>query len=280
MKASSDSEEAHIGPEAASGGADEQARSSGNNRQRKQEPETNGHLEPEQRRIYLILFAVALLSALVGLSLILVWMFKFRAVTGIGLSDANQLGNLHAVMMFTFMISLNMYSILIYRTHFMLPKEQLKWAHAILSGLNIVMSLLGVFAMLKSHWIKGIPNFYSLHSWIGATTNAFYLTQFVTGFVSFLMPGLAEHRRAKIMPWHRLSGAVILVLAAAAALTGMTEMIIFQDQDHSYSSFAPITFVVNFAGVSVILMTAITIYLVTAPHWRRPKLPEEEPLKR
>lgn len=240
----------------------------------------NGHLNPRQRRIYLILLSACISMALIGLTLLLVWMFKFRGVTGLGLSDADQLSNLHTIMMYTFMISLNMYSILIYRTHFMLTKERLKWTHAILSGLNIVLSLLGVFAMLKSHWMKGIPNFYSLHSWIGSITNAFYLTQFITGFITFLKPGLAQHRKSKIMPWHRFAGSMILILASCAAITGMSELVIFQDKDGLYSKFSPITFIVNFAGISTIIMTTITIYLISAPQYRRPRQAEEEPLKR
>lgn len=276
--ASLDSEETtNIGP------ASEDS-TSGVNQQSQQKilrgQEISGHHDPQQRRIYLALFGFSLTCAMTGLGLLVVWMYNYRAVTGIGLSNAGQLSNLHPLMMFTFMVSLNMYSVLIYRTHYSEPKERLKWSHAVISGANIVMSLLGVFAMLKAHLMTGIPNFYSLHSWIGALTNAFYLSQFALGFLAFMKPGMAQHRRAVIMPLHRLFGATILVLAALAAITGIAELVIFQDKDGSYSKFKPITFIANFAGISVILMTATTIYLLTAPKYLRPRLPEEEPLKR
>lgn len=240
----------------------------------------NGHYDPKQRRIYLVWMRLSCLIALTGLALILVWMYKYKAVSGLGLSDANQLANLHPVLMFTFMISLNMYAVLVYRTHFSSAKEKLKWTHAIISGLNIVMSLLGVLAMVKSHWLKGIPNFYSLHSWIGVLTNGFYLAQFVAGFVAFMKPGLSQHRRASLMPWHRFIGAAILVLAACATLTGILEQVIFQDKDGLYSKFTPITFIANFAGICVVLLTAITIYLLSAPQYLRPNKAEEQPLRR
>lgn len=244
-------------------------------------PANDGHHDPRQRNIYLGLLAFSLLNALTGLTLILVWMFNYRPVTGIGISDKGQLSNLHPVLMFTFMVSLNMYSVLLYRTHFDRPKQKLKWTHAILSGANIVMSLLGVAAMYKAHLLSGLANFYSLHSWIGALTNGFYLTQFLFGFIAFLKPGLTQQCRAQLMPWHRMAGAMLLVLAATAAITGITELVIFQDKDGVYQKFTPITFIANVAGVSIVLMTATSIYLLTAPQYARPAKSEEEaPQKR
>lgn len=249
-------------------------------RARRVPAEPNGHEDPRQRWIYCILFAFSLLSALAGLGLLLTWVFKYRTVTGLGIDSAGKLANLHPIMMFTFMVSLNMYAVLIYRTHYSSPKQRLKWTHAILAGVNIVMSLLGVFAMIKAHWIQDQPNFYTLHSWIGLLTNALYLAQFASGFVAFLKPGLAQSARAAMMPWHRLAGAFILVLAGLAAVTGITELVIFQDKNDTYSKKTAITYVANFAGISVILMTSISIYLLTAPRYRRPQMGEEEPLKR
>lgn len=243
-------------------------------------PAENGHHDPKQRRIYLGLLAFSILNALVGLTLILIWMLHYRPVTGFGLTDKGQLSNLHVLMMYTFMISLNMYSVLIYRTHYSRPKQQLKWAHAILSGTNILMALLGVAAMYKAHLMGNLANFYSLHSWIGVLTNGFYLSQFVFGFVAFLRPGWTAHRRQQLMPWHRLAGAALLVLAGLAAITGMAELVIFQDKANAYQSFTAITFIANFAGISVILMTATSIYLLTARQYKRPALPEEMPIKR
>lgn len=240
----------------------------------------SAHHDPKQRAIYLALFGISILSAITGLILLVVWMYNYRAVTGIGITNAGQLSNLHPLMMYTFMVSVNMYSVLIYRTHYSLPKDRLKWTHAILSGGNIVMSLLGVFAMFKAHLMANIPNFYSLHSWIGALTNIFYISQFIMGFVAFMKPKLAQHKRAAVMPYHRLIGASVLVLAALSAITGIAELVIFQDKEGLYSSFSPITFIANFAGISVILMTGVSIYLLQAPKFLRPRLPEEEPLKR
>lgn len=229
----------------------------------------SGHADPKKRCVYLSLLAFSITSALVGLSLILLWMFRFRPVTGVGLSDKARLSNLHPILMYTFMVSLNMYAVLIYRTHYNWTKERLKWTHAIISGVNIIMSLLGVAAMFKAHLMGNMPNFYSLHSWIGALVNAFYLTQFISGFVAFLKPGLSLKLRQAMMPYHRLAGAYILTLAALAAITGIAEMAIFQDSK-AYSGFTALTFIANFAALSVILMTAASIFLLTNPLYLRP----------
>lgn len=237
----------------------------------------SGHHDPKQRKIYLALFGLSVISALTGFILILVWTFKFS--NGIGFKDAGQLSNLHPILMYLFMVSLNMYAALIYRTHYDQRKSSLKYTHAILSGGNIVMSSLGVIAMVQAHNMNGWANFYSLHSWIGVLTNVFYVLQFITGFVSFMKPGLAQHRCATIMPWHRFAGIAILVLAATAAITGITELVIFRHKE-VYSKFTQITFIANFAGICVVLTTALSVYLLTARQYIRPRLYEEEPLKR
>lgn len=238
-------------------------------------PSVSGHHDPRRRCIYLAILAFSILNALAGLVLLLVWMLNYRKVTGFGLTDKGQLANLHPILMYTFMVSINMYSVLIYRTHYDAPKARLKWTHAGLSGLNMLMSLLGVAAMYKAHLMGNLANFYSLHSWIGAITNGFYLSQFLFGLVAFLRPGLSLQQRANLMPWHRLVGAMTLVLAATAATTGIAELVIFQDVDGSYGKFTAITFIANFAGLCVVLMTASSIYLLTASQYLRPSLPGE-----
>ena len=242
----------------------------------------NGHYDPKRRKIYLFLLSFSIFNALVGLALILTWMLKYRPVTGFGISNSGQLSNLHVLFMFSFMVSLNMYAVLIYRTHYSQRKQQLKWAHATLTGLTMSMSLLGVAAMYKSHLMANIPNFYSLHSWIGVLTNVIYVSQFSVAFLTFLKPGLSSvELRAKLLPWHRLIGISLVMMAGLAAITGIAEMVIFQDRNtQAYSSFSPITFIANFAGISVLLVTATTVYMLTDRQYLRPALPEEMAIKR
>ena len=53
----------------------------------------------------------------------------------------------------------------------------------------------------------------------------------VLGLVTFLLPGLASHLRTTFLPIHVFSGIAVFVLAAAAALLGLTEKALFRSND-------------------------------------------------
>lgn len=237
----------------------------------------SGHHDPIQRRNFKLVFGLSLSTAFCGLILLSVWMLKLRS--GVNVSDADGLTNLHPLMMYTFMVTVNMYSVMVYRTHFHRSKSFLKWMHTILMGVSLTASLLGVIAIFRAHAIRSIPDWYTLHSWIGTMTMALYVSQFLAGFLAFLKPGFSPQIRAALMPWHRFNGTALVVLAGLAAITGMTELVLFKDIA-DYKSFKPITYLVNFSGISIIVSVAGVVYLLTEPNYLRPKLSEEEPLKR
>lgn len=241
-------------------------------------PSNNGHLDPVRRARYLIIFVISSLISLLGLALILVWIFKIRPKPGIGFSNAAQLTNLHPILMYTFMATLNMYSVLIYRTHYDRPKGLLKLLHAIIMGSCLVAGSLGVLAVFKAHSLVNGADWYSLHSWIGTLTLSLFLFQFMAGFVAFLRPGVAPEARAQLMPWHRFSGVVIMVLSAVAVVTGIAEFAIFAGDD--YNKFKPITFVANLAGICVVLSAIGLGYLLTEPTYLRPTRADEQQAKR
>lgn len=239
----------------------------------------NGHLDPTKRTRYLIIFVISTLISLLGLALIFVWIFKIRPKPGIGFSNAAQLTNLHPILMYTFMATLNMYSVLIYRTHYDKPKGILKIMHAIIMATCIVTGILGVLAIFKAHSMANMADWYSLHSWIGTLTLSLFLLQFIAGFVAFLKPGLSPRTRAQLMPWHRFSGVVIMILSALAVVTGIAEFAIFAGDD--YNKFKPITFVANFAGICVVLSAMGLGYLLTEPAYLRPlRADEMQPTRR
>ena len=51
--------------------------------------------------------------------------------------------------------------------------------------------------------------------------------QWVAGLVTFLLPGLILRIRAMYLPVHVNFGILIFILACAAALTGITEKLLF-----------------------------------------------------
>lgn len=67
----------------------------------------SGHSDPFQRKLYLGLHVFSLSTALIGLILLCVWIFKYK--TGVSFTDTKRMGNLHALFMYTFMVGLNAY---------------------------------------------------------------------------------------------------------------------------------------------------------------------------
>lgn len=124
-------------------------------------------------------------------------------------------------------LSLSLTAILIYRTFRYELKQKLKLAHTILNGAAIVVSMFGSLSVFYYHQKANIPHFYSLHSWLGISTWLLFVSQFTSGFVTFLYPGASYTMRSLLMPLHRYSGIATFVLAAATCLTGLNEKAIF-----------------------------------------------------
>lgn len=225
----------------------------------------------KHRTRYLIIFTISMLISLTGLVLILVWIFRLRPQRGVSFKTSAQLMNLHPILMYPFMSSLNMYSVLVYRTHYCddRPRGYLKILHSIIMAACLISGILGVMCIYYAHAMRNGSDWYSLHSWIGTFTLSLFGCQFLAGFVVFLKPGLGSSQRRKLMPWHRFLGIALLVLASVSVVTGIGEWAIFTGGD-DYKRFKPITFVANFAGVCVVLSTLGLGYLLTEPAFKRP----------
>lgn len=96
-------------------------------------------------------------------------------------------------------------------------------------GIIMVLMLIAGVAVYQSHVLANppIPNFYSLHSWVGIAAVIVFLGQWVAGFVSFLYPQMRTPFREAYMPFHIYFGLTGYVLAVAAALLGISEKIFF-----------------------------------------------------
>jgi len=114
-----------------------------------------------------------------------------------------------------------------------------KLFHTMFHLLAIPCVVIGFIAVLDSHNLRvdqdgrpsPIPNFYSLHSWMGATTMGLFAIQFIAGFFSFLLLLCCESAtaafRASLVPIHGAFGLTTFVLAVATACTGLTEKAFF-----------------------------------------------------
>lgn len=128
---------------------------------------------------------------------------------------------------------------LMYRTCRCCRRIWNKLLHTMFHILAIPCIAIGFIAVLDSHNLRldndenpsPIPNFYSLHSWMGLTTMGLFALQFLVGFFSFLLLLCCESAtasfRANLVPIHSTFGITTFVLAVATACAGLTEKAFF-----------------------------------------------------
>ncbi|XP_015363666.1 PREDICTED: cytochrome b561-like isoform X2 [Diuraphis noxia] len=214
---------------------------------------------------------------IVGLLLvfsIFYWILNFRG--GFGFTDPKIIFNWHPLFMTIGFVYLFANSILHYRTFRSLKKRDLKNQHAIIHGCIIVLVLLGGWASFASHLYSNppIPNLYTLHSWVGVVTISMFLSQFVSGVVSFLYPGIAAEYREAVMPYHIFFGIFNFILAIATSVLGLCEKLIFA-LDKEYKHFPKEGLFGNFLGLLFIFYGGLVVYMVTKPDFKRLPKPED-----
>ncbi|KAJ8957868.1 hypothetical protein NQ318_001864 [Aromia moschata] len=167
-------------------------------------------------------------------------------------------------------INYNFRPILIYRTFRNAPKKRLKILHATLHGSAFVLSVVGLKAVFDSHNLakKPIPNLYTLHSWIGLITIIIFAAQFLSGFISFLYPGLSKTMRQTLMPVHTAFGIGGFVLAVTTTMTGLTEKVIWT-LDSNYKDFISEGIIFNLMGVFAVFYGIMVLYMVNELDYKR-----------
>ncbi|XP_050544159.1 transmembrane ascorbate-dependent reductase CYB561-like isoform X2 [Daktulosphaira vitifoliae] len=210
------------------------------------------------------------ISQVIGIVIILAmyyWLEFYRGGFGFG---AKVIFNWHPLLMTIGFIFFFANSILHYRTFRNNKKSTLKNQHAIIHGVIIILVLLAAWAAIASHIYASppIPNFYSLHSWIGIITTLMFLCQFIGGFVSFLYPGISVQYRESLMPYHVYFGVLNFALAIGTSVLGLGEKVIFA-LDKEYKHLPAEAFVVNILGIVIAAYGAIVIYLVTKSQYKR-----------
>ncbi|XP_076255985.1 lysosomal membrane ascorbate-dependent ferrireductase CYB561A3-like isoform X2 [Rhynchophorus ferrugineus] len=185
--------------------------------------------------------------------------------------------NWHPFLMLLGMVFLYSQAMLVYRTGRMLQKKKLKIIHAALHLLAFIMSVIGLKAVFDSHNLSKEPiaNLYTIHSWLGLLTVIIFSMQFLSGFISFLYPGLSPTLRKTLMPIHVIIGTSAFVMGLISSLTGLTEKVIWT-LNGSYSSFPPEAFLFNAIGLIITLYGLLVLYLVNEPLYKRATIPEDE----
>jgi len=203
---------------------------------------------------FLIFIAQILLHGVLGLVLFWViqyhskrpekpWPFSWR-------DDPELEFNLHPVLMIAGFIYFMGQAMLMYRTCRCCRRIWSKLLHTTFHLLAAPCIAIGFVAVWDSHVLRTdkdgnpapIPNFYSLHSWMGLTTMGLFALQFIVGFFSFLLLLCCESAtasfRAALVPIHSTFGITTFVMAVATACTGLTEKAFFT-LSVAYSKWVP-----------------------------------------
>ncbi|XP_026480612.1 cytochrome b561-like [Ctenocephalides felis] len=190
--------------------------------------------------------------------------------------------NWHPLLMSIGMIFLYSNSMLIYRSYRSCCKRTLKIAHSAIHGLIFLLTIIALIAVFDSHNLHmkdgqsdPIPNMYSLHSWIGLTAVILFACQLLSGFVTYLYPGLTSNIKTTYMPVHTFFGIAIFICVVAAALLGLSEKGFFVMKSN-YADLPAQGVLLNSIGICLIIFTGLTTYLVTEKSYKRIPLPEDE----
>jgi len=232
-------------------------------------------------RFYNFAVLASQLSGILVVVLVAVWMSNYRG--GFAWTSNPSLEfNYHPMLMTIGLIFLYAEAILIYRVFARFPKRIVKIAHGIIQVISIVFALIGLKAVLDSHNLnpKPIPNFYSLHSWLGLLTIGLFVLQLIAGFSIFGWPGGTDAFKKLYMNSHRFFGIGIFLLACATALTGTVEKTLFSIKK-DYGKLPPEAYVINFFGLSIVVFAFLVVFVATKTEWKRPSdtpLPEHQAL--
>ncbi|GJQ85368.1 hypothetical protein Trydic_g10142 [Trypoxylus dichotomus] len=164
-------------------------------------------------------------------------------------------------------------SILIFRIGRNFPKKILKLVHMSLNLIAFIFAVIGLHTAFYMRNSFGGTHLYSLHSWIGFLTVILFAAQFVFGFVTYLFPGLPLRIRAIFMPIHTGCGKAIFLMALIAICTGLMTRV--NTVISNYSDLPAEAYLVNFITLFVVVFSALVLYLVNAPEYKRIPLPTD-----
>ncbi|XP_059645831.1 probable ascorbate-specific transmembrane electron transporter 1 [Cornus florida] len=190
---------------------------------------------------------LAHLLAIAGTTLVLVWLLHFQGGFAFKSDNKQKIFNLHPLLMVVgYLIPIGEV-IMVYKTVPGTRKVQ-KIFHLTLHFIALLAGILGIYAVFKFHHELGIPDMYSLHSWLGMSTIGLFGLQWLSAFFFFLWPRAEMPARASLAPWHFFIGAVIFLMAILTAETGLVEKFSFLGLRRSQEAL-----IMNFTGLLILL---------------------------
>ncbi|RWR75101.1 putative ascorbate-specific transmembrane electron transporter 1 [Cinnamomum micranthum f. kanehirae] len=205
---------------------------------------------------------IAHLMGIVATTLVLVWTLHFRDGLSLKSENKQKIFNVHPVLMVIGFIFVAGEAIMAYKT---IPgsRKARRAVHMALHLVALLVGILGVYTIFKFHREVGIPDMYSLHSWLGMGTICLFGLQWLLGFFSFWFPGAETSARVKYMPWHIFFGMAIFLMAICTAETGLVQEFIFLRLVHGREAL-----VVNFIGVAILLFGLAVVFSALLPRYR------------
>lgn len=199
---------------------------------------------------YILVVVVSSILLIAASVLTIFWTIYYRK--GFNMDDPKLQFNLHPVLMIGGYITLSGFSILLYRICRCCSHLIVKLCHTFFHACSIPCIVIGFMAVWDSHNQQQIPNFYSLHSWLGMITMGLFALQFVLGFFSFLILLCCENAtykfRSTMVPIHASFGVATFMLAVATAVTGLTQKAHFE-LGENYSQTVEEGIIMNSIGV-------------------------------
>ncbi|KAK4488326.1 hypothetical protein RD792_004082 [Penstemon davidsonii] len=196
--------------------------------------------------------------------LVLIWTVHYRGGLALVSETKTLIFNVHPVLMVIGLVVLNGEAMLAYKT-VSGTKGFKKLVHLSLQFLSFSLSIIGLWAVWKFHNLKGVDDFYSLHSWLGLACLFLFGIQWGAGFVAFWYPGGSRNSRASLLPWHVFFGIYIYVLAIATCATGFLEKATFLQTHGIISRYSTEALLINSLGILVIVLAGFVILGLVSP---------------
>ncbi|KAM7484733.1 hypothetical protein LguiA_000742 [Lonicera macranthoides] len=187
--------------------------------------------------------------------LVLVWLLQFREGLAFKSDNKQKIFNVHPLLMVIGFLLVLGEACMVYKS---VParRDTQKATHLVLHLIALLAGIVGIYAVFKFHHELGIPDMYTLHSWLGMSTICLFGLQWVLAFLSFTFPGGSSFTRARLTPWHVFFGMVIFFMAVLTAETGLVERFLFLGLRRTQEAL-----IVNFTGL-LILLFGIAVGLV------------------
>ncbi|EFH43863.1 hypothetical protein ARALYDRAFT_329112 [Arabidopsis lyrata subsp. lyrata] len=215
---------------------------------------------------------VAHALAVIAAIMVLVWSISYRGGLAWEATNKNLIFNLHPVLMLIGFIILggegNKNFHFAFYFHYKLQiasvgetSEEVDPPYT--PAIALALGIFGICAAFKNHNESGIPNLYSLHSWIGIGVISLYGFQWVYSFIVFFFPGGSTNLRSGLLPWHAMLGLFVYILAVGNAALGFLEKLTFLENG-GLDKYGSEAFLINFTAIITILFATFVVLTASA----------------